>query len=104
MGEKVKFIRLSKEDIKKIKETAEEVFGRGVKVYIFGSRTISDKRGGDIDILIKTEKDVSTDDELSFLAKLELKGIERKVDLIVVSPKTKLKSIHLEAMRTGVEI
>ena len=104
MGEKVKLIRLSKEDIKKIKETAEEVFGIGVKVYIFGSRTVSDKRGGDIDILIKTEKDVSTDDKLSFLAKLELKGIERKVDLIVVSPKTELKSIHLEAMRTGVEI
>ena len=83
---------------------AKEVFGEDAKVFIFGSRVFPEKRGGDIDILIKVSREVATSEKLSFLAKLELKGIERKVDLLVVTPTTKLKEIHLEAMTKGVEI
>ena len=104
MNSNWKKIRLSEEEIKKIKETAYEVFGKEVKIYIFGSRSVPDKRGGDIDILIKSSRQISIDEKLSFLAKLELKGIERKVDLITISPGTNLKDIHKDALRTGVEI
>jgi len=38
-----KKIRLSEEEIRKIKETAHEVFGGEVKVYIFRSRTVGEK-------------------------------------------------------------
>ncbi len=44
------------------------------------------------------------DERLRSLARLELKGIERKVDLIMIAPETNLKDIHIEALRTGVEI
>ncbi len=83
---------------------AKEVFGEDAKVFIFGSRVFPEKRGGDIDALIKVSREVATSEKLSFLAKLELKGIERKVDFLVVTPTTKLKEIHLEAMTKGVEI
>ncbi len=99
-----KRIRLSDYEIKTIKDTAKEVFGEDIKVYIFGSRTDPTRKGGDIDILIKTNKEISTDQQLTFLAKLELRGIERKVDLLVITPKTELKDIHKEALKTGVEI
>ncbi len=99
-----KRIRLSDYEIKAIKDTAREVFGEDTKVYIFGSRTDLSRKGGDIDILIKTNKEISIDQQLTFLAKLELRGIERKVDLLVITPKTKLKDIHREALKTGVEI
>ncbi len=52
------------EEIKIIKDTAKEVFGEGIKVFIFGSRTDPKKRGGDIDILIKSPRQISTDEKL----------------------------------------
>ena len=99
-----KKIRLSEEEIRKIKEAAYEVFGEEVKVYIFGSRTNLNKRGGDIDILIKSPKKITVDEKLTFLVRLELRGIERKVDLVTICPETKLKRIHAEALKTGIEI
>lgn len=100
----MKNIRLRKKELDIIKDTAKKVFGEDIKVYIFGSRVDSEKRGGDIDILIKASRKISLSKRLSFLAKLELKGIERNVDLLVLSPQTKLKGIYKEAMRTGVQI
>ncbi|SNR60880.1 nucleotidyltransferase domain-containing protein [Desulfurobacterium atlanticum] len=104
MNSNWKKIRLSEEEIKKIKETAYEVFGEEVKIYIFGSRSVPNKRGGDIDILIKSSRQISVDEKLSFLAKLELKGIERKVDLITISSGTNLKDIRKDILKTGLEI
>jgi len=39
MSNNWKRIRLSEDEIKKIKETAHEVFGKEIKIYIFGSRS-----------------------------------------------------------------
>jgi len=49
-------VRLSEYEIRIIKETAKEIFGKGAKVYIFGSRADLTKKGGDIDIFIETDK------------------------------------------------
>jgi len=94
-----KKVRLSDEEISIIKEIATQVFGKDIKVYIFGSRADLTKRGGDIDIFIETDKEVSLKDELNFLSKLEIKGIERKVDLIVKAPNRKHKPIFDEAKK-----
>jgi predicted nucleotidyltransferase len=47
-------MRIKREDIFQIKKIAKEYFGDGVKIYLFGSRTSNDKRGGDIDLYIET--------------------------------------------------
>ncbi|HHJ64143.1 MAG TPA: nucleotidyltransferase domain-containing protein [Aquifex aeolicus] len=47
-----KVVRLSDWEVKAIKDIAEEVFGEGTRVFLFGSRTDPTKRGGDIDLYI----------------------------------------------------
>ncbi|MCX7760122.1 MAG: nucleotidyltransferase domain-containing protein [Hydrogenothermaceae bacterium] len=97
-------VRLSKEDIAIIKTTAKEIFGEDIKIYIFGSRANLNKKGGDIDIYIESPKEVSLQEKVKFLAKLELRGIERKVDLVIKTPQSPKKSIFQEAKQKGVEI
>ncbi len=99
-----KRVRLSQNEIKIIKNLAKEIFGENSKVYIFGSRADLSKKGGDIDIFIETDKKNSLQEELKFLAQIEIKGIERKVDLIVKNPYKKEKSIFKEAKEKGVLI
>ena len=100
----MKKLRISEKELEIIRETAREVFGEGVEVYLFGSRTDPTKKGGDIDIFVKSERKIKVSDKLSFLAKLELKGIERKVDILTLDPLTTPKDIHLEAFEEGVKI
>ena len=95
-------IRLSEYEINVIKETTKEIFGQDAKVYIFGSRADIKRKGGDIDIFIETDKTTTVKDEIKFLAVLERKGIERKVDLVVKSKNKKNRPIFEEAKRTGV--
>ena len=97
-------IRLKDEEIEIIKEVAIEIFGEDVKVYIFGSRVDLTKKGGDIDIFIETQKEVSLNQEIDFFAKLELKGIERSVDVLIKAKNRDNKPIFEEAKRTGVLI
>jgi Nucleotidyltransferase domain. len=99
-----KRIRLKDEEIEIIKEVAIEIFGEDAKVYIFGSRVDLTKKGGDIDIFIETQKEVSLNQEIEFLAKLEIKGIERSVDVLIKAKNRDNKPIFEEAKRTGVLI
>ncbi|AEF19522.1 MULTISPECIES: nucleotidyltransferase domain-containing protein [unclassified Hydrogenobaculum] len=97
-------IRLKDEEIEIIKEVAIEIFGEDAKVYIFGSRVDLTKKGGDIDIFIETQKEVSLNQEIEFLAKLEIKGVERSVDVLIKAKNRDNKPIFEEAKRTGVLI
>ena len=77
-------VRLSKEEIKTIKQTAEEIFGKGTKVYLFGSRVYFERKGGDIDLYIKPVfKDNLLERKLKFLTKLWEKLGEQKIDIIL---------------------
>jgi len=46
-------MRLSETEKSAIQETARKHFGEGVKVYLFGSRTNDQGKGGDIDLLLE---------------------------------------------------
>lgn len=77
-------MRLSSLEIKKIIDVAKEVYGLSVKVFLFGSRTDDSKRGGDIDLLIRTE----TQEKLGFMgrvlmrAKLKMVLGDQKIDIV----------------------
>jgi predicted nucleotidyltransferase len=77
-------MRLSKLEIKIIKETATIIFGSDTKVFLFGSRINDKLKGGDIDIYIETN---NTIDVLNKKIKMliELKKIlgERRIDLVI---------------------
>ena len=46
-------IRLTDKELKAIKDTARQVFGKDIRVWIFGSRVNPELKGGDIDIYIE---------------------------------------------------
>ncbi len=46
-------MRLTHGEIDTIVRIAREIYGFGVEVFLFGSRTDDSKRGGDIDLLIR---------------------------------------------------
>ena len=78
-------MRLEKKDIENIKKVIQTKI-LDAKIYLFGSRVDDTKRGGDIDLFVKTTQDIKLKDELSILTLLELNGIQRKVDLIIETP------------------
>jgi len=100
-----KRVRLTDEEIKAIVETAKQVFGEEVKVWLFGSRVDLNKRGGDIDLYIeaKIPKGEILDKKLTFLVKLDEKIGEQKVDLIIRPPDSR-DEISLTAKRSGVRL
>jgi len=97
-------VRLSEEEIKAIVETAKEIFGKNIKIWLFGSRADLDKRGGDIDLYIETEMEEDIlRKKLKFLVKLEEKIGEQKID-VIIKPFDSKDEISLIAKRTGVRL
>lgn len=47
-----KHVRLSGHQIEAIRSVIQDTFGVGAKVWLFGSRTDINRRGGDIDLLV----------------------------------------------------
>ncbi len=83
-----------------IKELATEIFG-DCKIYIFGSRALLNKKGGDVDIfVIPKNKDNLFKKKIRFSSKLE-NVLRKPVDVIVSRDLT--RAIEEEAIK-GVEI
>lgn len=97
-------MRLTQAQVYAIRNSAVEVFGEGVKVWLFGSRVDDSKRGGDIDLLVQPSlSHVSTPlmSKMRFLSKLEKSLGERKVD-VVVETSVDTRPIVSVAHETGV--
>ncbi|MGR3317913.1 MAG: nucleotidyltransferase domain-containing protein [Candidatus Anammoxibacter sp.] len=96
-------LRLSAEVIKVIKEKALEVFGKDVKVVLFGSRVEKDEKGGDIDLYIKvTDKNDLLDKEIKFLADVKRQIGDQKIDVIFNKDAKRL--VECEALKKGIEL
>ncbi len=93
-------MRLSKKEIKIIKDKTENIFGKS-KVILFGSRIDNNKKGGDIDLYI-----IPQEQNNLFVKKLRLKSLLENVlfkPVDVVVSKNKTRFIEQEALR-GVEL
>ncbi len=97
-------MRLSLKQIKQIKESTASVFGEEAKVYLFGSRLDDSAKGGDIDLLVETNKHVERPAVLSaqLAAKVMIANHGLKVDVILFAPNLDKQSIHEVALTTGV--
>ena len=49
-------MRLQSKEIQTIIQIAKDIYGETVQVYLFGSRLNDEKRGGDIDLLVRTRE------------------------------------------------
>jgi len=85
-------MRISEEVKKSILQVTKIVFGDEVSVYLFGSRVDDNKRGGDIDIFIKSDNliDDKLNKKIKFIVELKKRIGEQKVDLVISSNKKRL--------------
>ena len=93
-------MRLTTVEVNAIKQSALAVFGPGVKVFLFGSRVDDEKKGGDIDLYIKTQVGNDLAHKIEFLLALEQKIGEQKIDVILAADKN--RPIEQQAINTGV--
>lgn len=100
-------MRLSKNEIHIITKTAKSHFGSNTRVFLFGSRVIDERKGGDIDLLIIPEDYSSADEmfarKLKMLVDLEIKLGEQKIDIIIKNNNDN-RSIVKTALKKGVRI
>jgi len=97
-----KKMRLSPSEIDAIKTSANQVFGKNVRIIVFGSRVHDDKKGGDIDLLIDTKikANLNIQNKIEFLVLLKSKIGDQKIDILLNKDNT--KSIVQTALKTGV--
>lgn len=96
-------VRLSAEAIKVVKEKAKEIFGKDVKVVLFGSRVNEKAKGGDIDLYIMvTDKNDLFNKELRFLAEVKRQIGSQKID--VIFNKDKKRIVEREALKKGIAL
>lgn len=97
-------MRLSPADRDAIKLAVAEQVGADSRVWLFGSRVDDSKRGGDIDLLIETERVLPS--RVEVLCKLEARLVralgDRKIDILLKDPLTPDASIIRAALKQGI--
>ncbi|HSO89038.1 MAG TPA: nucleotidyltransferase domain-containing protein [Draconibacterium sp.] len=86
-------MRLNQFQIDTIRNLAKKHFGNDSTVYLFGSRTNDDLKGGDIDLFISNgnETGLTIDAKIHFLAELKTKIGDRKIDVVFDNANTRQK-------------
>ncbi len=97
-------MRLTTEQIAVIKQKTALIFGDDAQVYLFGSRTDDDAKGGDIDLFIELAKEI----ENPVAKTIRLNGVlqqeigMQKIDIIFHAPPHDWQPIHTEAKERGI--
>ena len=98
-------MRLNEHYRQTIVRIAKEVYGDTVKVYLFGSRTDDRKRGGDIDLLVRTEGAkkglMGRMGRIQMASKLKWLLGDQKIDIIGDHEESLVVE---EALRTGIRL
>lgn len=95
-------MRLQTKEIQAIIRAAKEVYGESVKVYLFGSRLDDTRRGGDIDLLVRTadgSKGILA--RIRFVSRLKAYLGDRKIDVIGDHEDS---PVAREALKKGVQL
>ncbi len=96
-------MRLTSFEINSIKQTFNKVFNNG-QIYLFGSRVDDLKRGGDIDLYIDLDLQISTKVMIDLKSKFRVMLYdiigEQKIDIVI--SKDKNRSIEKEILNTRV--
>lgn len=99
-------IRLNEDDIVSIKNAFTSTFDSSDELWVFGSRVDPNRKGGDIDLYIKTREhdlDEIMKLKISFHLKLDSFLGERKID-IIINAGTQHLDIYDIAETTGVRL
>jgi len=99
-------MRLSPDQQREIRQTAQDLLGPAAQVRLFGSRLDDSARGGDIDLLVEVQYPVDhparTAAALAAALSRRLSG--RSVDVVIAAPNLRRLPIHDLAARDGVPL
>jgi len=80
-------MRLNNKEIAAIKEVTRGVFGDNATISLFGSRTDDNKKGGDIDLFIQCNRQISLEEQyqlkIKFLVQLKKNIGDQKIDVLI---------------------
>jgi hypothetical protein len=96
--------RLSSSEHEKICDAFKKVFAPNDQLWLFGSKVDLSAKGGDIDLYIETEFDISkvVELELQFSKELFFKLDDRKIDVVIRYKDAPETLIYDVAKETGV--
>ncbi len=96
-------MRLTESQRAAIKTSVANAIGTESRIWLFGSRTDDAERGGDIDLLIETDKTLPS--RVAALCRLEgnlvTKLGDRKIDILLKDARTPEAPIHRAAREHG---
>jgi predicted nucleotidyltransferase len=97
-------MRLTTQQKMIIKRVALELCSADASVFLFGSRLDDNKKGGDIDLLIQVEHEVTNPALLAaqIQAKVMRQIGEQKIDVLLMAPNLTRLPIHDIALNQGV--
>ncbi len=97
-------VRLAPEESQAINEVFAEIVKTPARLWLFGSRTDLQKRGGDIDLFLELHASVSNVAALVRKIRVALYDRigERKIDVIIKTPTTPPSVLHEIAKQEGV--
>jgi len=99
-------MRLSAEQIQRLKRLAVEVGGTDARLRLFGSRLDDTRSGGDVDLLLELTRPATNPAPLAArMAARASRALDgRKVDVVLAAPNLKRLPIHDVAFRHGIEL
>jgi len=92
-------VRISETQRQCIKEAVERQFGADARVLLFGSRVDDTARGGDIDLLVETNRMVPDSIEavaakLRAISEIQRRIGDRKIDMVIAGPTSQLEVVR----------
>lgn len=96
-------MRLSKEQIRSIRDSVRDIAGPDAQVHVFGSRLLDDAAGGDLDLLVALPEAVPEPAVLSarLSTRIARAFYGRKVDVVLLAPNLRRLPIHQVALEEG---
>jgi predicted nucleotidyltransferase len=93
-------MRIDKNEILIINTLAISCFGVGTKVFLFGSRTDDERKGGDIDLFITNDdpEKLTLQAKIIFLAELKRLIGDQKIDVVLDTVKTRHKKVFYHSI------
>jgi predicted nucleotidyltransferase len=96
-------MRLTSDQTRAIVAATHDLAGPDARVLLFGSRLHDDRLGGDIDLLVECPHPVARPVWLAtqITARLQRALGDRKIDVLVIGPDTRLEPVHRVAQAEG---
>ena len=99
-------MRLSPEHSAVIRQGAALLAGKHARVWLFGSRTDDDRRGGDVDLLLDLDEPIEEPARLAaqLSAHVSKSMHGRRVDVLIKAPNLMHLPIHAVALAEGIRL